>query len=446
MTIPIEEDFQSAYAVYDRNHATLRDDLLGRLSQRPAISRRLRLLPAAAVAALIVGMGIAGFWTMRPAPAFGLDGLRERLQALRSLHLKGAVFQRTQTQFGVATIRFPVERYYERPSRYFGVGYGFSSNGNDNLVQVTRTYTVNDGRRSLLVLDDQNKAILSTHVDPLETELMIENALQVNEAHQLVRGNPDEFEHVGSERVDGKQCDIYQSKNVGARHFETRIWIDRSSGLPVRIVATTRDSNGEAEPAFEYSEIRANVDPPAELFTFEVPPGYEVSELKDSSKSRKIHPTGSCEGGNHGAAVWQGLNIDDRAVLVCWSQWLKNKDLKTFFHDPPRLMVHGLPDRPCTEQVLYETVSGDYRWRWSLVRPDDDEPIGKNPLLIKYRYPKEELSLEVQPLVFSEPRLAEIVEKAQRRSLEASGDFSQVKSLAQLRAVIAKRPSATSGD
>ena len=124
---------------------------------------------------------------------------------------------------------------------------------------------------------------------------------------------------------------------------------------------------------------------------------------------------------------------------LCWSQWFKDKDKQIFFHDAPRLVLEGSPDRLCTEQILYETISGDIRWRWSLVVPDDNKPLGKKSLAIKFHHPKASISLSVQPLVFSEPRLSEMVEKVQRRSLEAGGDFSAVKSLKQLREVIAKR-------
>src|SRR5215471_14253908 len=151
MSSPADEDFRAAYAAFDQSHAAQRDAMLAQLAVAPVATsaahhRRLHPLVAAMAAVLVIGFGIAGFEAVRPTPAYGLDGLRERLQSLRSLYLKGAVFGRTKTQFGVATIRFPVERYYERPSRYFHVGYGFSSNGNDNLTHVTRTYSANDGK------------------------------------------------------------------------------------------------------------------------------------------------------------------------------------------------------------------------------------------------------------------------------------------------------------
>src|SRR5215212_11816990 len=164
MNTPTEDKFRDAYTIYDRNHDKQREAMLAALPQPAPITRHVSLRSAAAAlaAGLVVALGIAGFVAIRPMPAYGLDGLRERLQSINSWHIKGYIFQRTTTQFGVATIRFPTERYYQRPSRSFHTAYGFSSQGNDNLVKVTRSYSVNDGHQNLLVLHDQKKAILTS--------------------------------------------------------------------------------------------------------------------------------------------------------------------------------------------------------------------------------------------------------------------------------------------
>ena len=84
--------------------------------------------------------------------------------------------------------------------------------------------------------------------------------------------------------MDGNWCDIYQSKPIGDLGFWRRIWIDPSKELPVRVMGFRRGSNGEDEPDYEDTEIHANVDPPPELFSFEVPDGYEVTEVKEVPK------------------------------------------------------------------------------------------------------------------------------------------------------------------
>jgi hypothetical protein len=448
MNSPTDDDFRIAYSAFGRNHAVQREVMLGRMAERaPTKSRQfLRPVLAAAIAALLIsGLGIAGFEALRPTSAYGLDGLLERLQSLHSLHVKGTVFQRTKTPFGIATLRFPVERYYQRPSCYFSVGYGFSLNGNDDLRQVTKTYSANDGKRSLTVLEDQKKAILSSKVDPLETELYVENALQTTEVEALISRHPQDFERIGTERINGTWCDIHQSKPV--QGFWQRVWIDPTSGLPVKVVGMSRNANGEAEPTYEFTEIRANVDPPPELFTFAAPAGYELLEIKDAPTTRMVQPTCSGSAGRRSAAEWVGLKIDDQTVLLCWSQWLQEKELKSWFHDPPRIVLQGAAERTCGAETLYETMSGDIRWRWSLVFPSDKKPIGTDALTIKFSDKKEgSVALSLQPLVFSETRLAEMVEKVQRRSLEAGGYFDPIKSLEQLRELAAKIRSSSERD
>ena len=138
-----EKSFRDVYAIYDRNHAEQREALMAALSQvelaNPRQKRRRLLATLSALAAmLVVACGIAALMMTHATPAYGVEDLRARLRVLHSLYVKGWLYQRTKTEFGVATVRFPVERYYERPTIYYSVGYGFSMQGNDELRRVTK--------------------------------------------------------------------------------------------------------------------------------------------------------------------------------------------------------------------------------------------------------------------------------------------------------------------
>lgn len=286
MNAPTEEMFRDVYVAFDREHAARREDLLAALPLAVPVpaKRRGRLLTAftAVAAVLVVGLGIAGLEMFRPTPAYGLDGLRERLQALHSLYVKGWIYQRMQTEFGTATVRFPVERYYERPAKYYTVSYGFSLGANsDHLNRVSRVTVANDGSRNLLLSADTKEAALGPGGDSLDAELRVENGLQVDEAQQLLNGVPKDFERVGAERLDGVMRDIYESKPMAHDHFLRRVWVDPRNGLPVRVVGMHRTSAGEDVLAYEYTVIRANSEPPAELFSFHVPDGYKLTEVKE---------------------------------------------------------------------------------------------------------------------------------------------------------------------
>ncbi len=269
-----EQSFRDAYAIYDRNHAELRETLMAALSQvelaNPTQRRRRLLATLSALAAmLVVACGIAALMVTHATPAYGVEDLRARLRVLHSLYVKGWLYQRTKTEFGVATLRFPVERYYERPTTYYGVSYGFSLKGNDDLQQVTKATIANDGKRSWMILDSEKQAISTASYDTLQAELRVENGLQASEAQQLLNGLPGNFARIGSERIGEVNCDIYESKPEADGHMLRRVWVDPSSGLPMRILGIERSKDGDEQPVYEYTEIKADMKPPAGLFSFQ---------------------------------------------------------------------------------------------------------------------------------------------------------------------------------
>lgn len=126
-------------------------------------------------------------------------------------------------------------------------------------------------------------------------------------------------------------------------------------------------------------------------------------------------------------------------MLLCWSQWNDEKEQKAWFHDEPQIVLQAGKDRDCTEHRLYETTSGGLRWRWSLVTPNDKKPVGSESLAVKFSDPKDgSVTLSIMPLAFAEDRLADMVDRVQRRSLEEGGDFSELKPLVKLREALQK--------
>ena len=300
MNTPTEDKFRNAYAVYDRKHAEQRDAMLAALSQVPT-ARHMRLRPVAAAlaAVFLVALGIVGFMSIRPTPASASTACANDCKHYAACMSKDFIYQRTMTPFGVATVRFPTERYYGRPSRSFHTSYGFSSQGNDNLVKVTRAYAVCDGQRSLLVRHDEKKAVLTTALDPLETELSIESVLQVSETGQLVSGHPEDFERVGTERVEGNWCDIYQSKPLGDFGFWRRIWVDPSKetagssyGIPSRIRRPGRATTTRTQRFIPMSTRHRS------CFPLRCPRVMRSSKLNDAPKVRPYSGRQQLAGGD----------------------------------------------------------------------------------------------------------------------------------------------------
>ncbi len=429
MNLPTEELLNDAYAAFGRVHDARKQEFMAMINQRAAASkirsrpksrRQIVSLVAALAAAVLVAVGIGSL--MRPAPAYGLEGLPERIRQLRSLYVKGWLYQKTKTEFGVATVRFPVERYYERPGKFYSVHYGFSLAGNDDLKQVTKITAANDGERASVIADHQKMAIVGPAGDSLDAELMVETGLQITELATLLGGMPKDFVRVGSERIEQRDCDIYESRKRGDENGWRRVWIDRRTGLPARVVGVMKGASGEAEPLYEYNEIRADEAPPADLFTVKVPEGFKLNEVKGEVKPAGIGSYSSGSAGDKHAAAWVGLKIDEQCVLLCWSQWTEAKGERKWFQDDARLMFEGESERQCTEQKLYETMSGDLRWRWSIVRAKDGKPVGSDTLGIELKEKQGgTMRLGVQPLVFDEQRLAELIVRVQRRSAGVAG-------------------------
>lgn len=440
MSAPSDDRFREVYGKFKRNHQERRAAMLAGLPPRPPARKanRSRLPYAAGVAAMFLGLGITLFMSIRPTPAYGLDGLRERLLAMRSIYIKGWLLQRDKTKFGVATLRFPIERYFGRPSRYYSDSYGFTIGNQDELAHVTSFSEANDGERDLTISHNEKNGVLS-RTDPLEAELRFQDTLQQTELDRIMSGLPQDYELVGSERLRNVWCDVYQSKahdrdTFGARQ---RISINRTSGLPERVVLMSRGTSGEEEVVCEYTEIRYNVDPPANLFSFEVPKGYTVTEANEAPNSRYIEPIGNRIEGDIEGVHWVALRIDDSVVLLCWSEWTQKEGKQIWFNDKLRFVLRGAVERECTEHKLYETTSGEFRWRWSLIVPNDLKPVGFEILAVKSPDSKQGPNeMSVRPLVFSHSELGQMVERVQRRALEQRGQFDAVRSLDDLRKVI----------
>ncbi len=431
--------FRASYEGYATNHDRLRAELLAKLPAKlqrssQSAARGWRLISAGATLAvilLVIG-GIASLSTLRPQQAYGLADVRQRLQAVQSLYVKGWIYERTQTKFGTATVRFPVQHYYKRPSTCYMVSYGFSSGGNDDLKKVTKITMANDDKRSMVLVEPEKKAIVGPTTDLLQAELMVENGLQVSEIMLLLGSLPEGFEQVGRERVRGQECDIYESKKGKGAPFWRRVWLDPRIGVPARVVVLSGEAGEEPQVEQEYDVIQANVEPPPDLFTFETPEGFDRVEVTEALPVRSIGNFSSGSSGNRSVSLWVAIKLSDKAVLMCWSQSTDTKESQGWFKDMPRIVLEGKSERECKERTLYETMSGSLRWRWSIITPKDEKPVGADSLTLSFSSSGDNMSMGGQPLVFLGRRLPEMVERVQQRSLEESGELKKALSLEQL--------------
>jgi outer membrane lipoprotein-sorting protein len=408
------------------------------LPRRRSLPRRV----AVAAALMLVAGAVALFGLRGPERVYGLEGLKDRLLALRSLHIMGGVYQQTTTEFGKATLRFPTETFHERPDRQYHRHYGFSSNADDKLVNVTRSTVVGDRSRMMFVDHDGKRAVIAP-TDELNAELAVEQMLQQSLIEKLGQGAPEDYRQVGSERIGQVPCDVYEyAEPAGAPiRFRTKLWLNPADGMPVKLAGyVIKEDEAEDELFFEWSEIALNVEPPAEMFSFDVPAGYEKIEPPAGTPAPPLPAMTSGAGvGDFYFSAWVGLNIDDRAVLVCWTGRTGQGDEAKWFDKTPDFTLVADKRRSCDETTLWTGKVGGDHWRWSLIVPKDGEPVGDASLDIRRQEKGDAASLDTLPLAFPEQRLATLVEEVQRRTLPAGAAEPEIWTLPELRAKLAAR-------
>lgn len=450
MTVPVDADFRRAYEVFARGHQRQRAALVAKLAEADAKPqaasrpwRRTMTMRAALAAVLVLVAGTVALFGLRgPERVYGVEGLKERLLAIRSIHIKGWLYQQTKTEFGMATVRFPTETFHERPYRQYHMSYGFSTGGDEALERVTRSAIVGDRSRLMFVDHDGKRAIISP-TDELNAELAVEQMLQMSLIEKLGQGAPADYQQVGVERIDNVPCDVYEyveSADSPIR-FRLKLWLNPTNGMPVKVAGYVIEDDSDM-PFWEWTEIALNVQPPADMFSFSVPKEYERIEPPAGTPAPPLSAMMSgATSGDFYFSAWVGLNIDDRAVLVCWTGRSGEGDEAKWFDKTPEFDLAAMDGgpQPCDEIALWTGEVGDDRWRWSLIMPRDGAAIGNAFLNMTRTEERSSASLGTLPLAFPEQRLTKLVEEVQRRTLPADAAESEIWTLPELRAKLAAR-------
>jgi hypothetical protein len=115
-----ENDYAKAHALFNRGHAEQRARLQTALSQiGPQCPQRTwwrnASLPLRLTAAgLMIAATVALLSLSQGERAYGLEGLKERLRTIRSLHLKGWLYHYTNSDSGKVPLAFPFYLFFER--------------------------------------------------------------------------------------------------------------------------------------------------------------------------------------------------------------------------------------------------------------------------------------------------------------------------------------------
>jgi hypothetical protein len=430
--IPSEDEIRQAYAALDVDHDRLRDELLSKLPDRlvtpraPSPLHRRRWL-AIAVSACVVAPLIAWFAHVgfSPHPAYALEGVHERLLKIHSLHVKGWSYQVVpdkESDDGEKTIKLPLEWYAERPSRSWHTFFGISSDAAG--VRVQTSHVAADGARSMVARDSE-KLFMIGETDPLATEVGVEWLLQNVWTRQLVNGPTTAYTLVGRERVDGREMLKYERLDEHS-HGRTRqvVWLNPTTGLPIRGAAFDIDKTGKERPASLYEQIEIDVPPAPHMFSQEPPEGYEVVTAGKGDAAHDYDPfgMGSGSGSNKhrrdSTAIRHSFAVGNLAILVCWqhhAERIKPEDEEPGSIVPTVESVGTGTERKWELHPLIEqTVQGKV-WHWSLVIPRDRRPLdATDSVQLIFSPPNgSKSSFHAFPLRFPDDKLAKILARMQ---------------------------------
>lgn len=463
MTQPSSEDLlRPYYESFEGKHTRLQSELLALLPEKGLSEKvvitsdhvndrkptRLTFQRLAIAALLFVSVGLSMLHQWGPSqPVYGMEHLAEQLLTIRSLHIKGWWYKTITTEEGEEKVeKYPVELYAQRPN-YIGYrAYGFTDPGGGKPTRVDSSYTASDGKQLIGVSHNNKTAIITAMPsDPFYVELFVESQIQASAVNQFLQGPPEEYRKMRSEKIDDVLCDLYvfdsrrpqlasQYQASSSRHL---VWLNPQTGIPVKV--ESYDINKEGDKELTRSEIiHVNVAPPSSLFSFRAPDGYKETRVdrEDSAdltmKGIKLFPIGSGGSDTTWLATWHSFNINNRAALVCWSQNDIDQGEKQWFARQPKFELYqGDLTQSCREQTLATNKVGDTRWRWSLIFPEDKEPIGEALLRFSIRDKRTKTHQELKPLRFPRERLKEIIAEAQRRTLP-DGEQSELFTLEQI--------------
>lgn len=418
------------------------------IRQRQAARRRSRvprwLLPSMlSLSAAVVVVACCLTLGSRATPAFGMDELVSAISKVKSMHVKGKVLH----VLGPGkTVESPIEYFVERPCRAWIQMSGISDGKPPQII-----YHAHDGKLSKYV-DPKKRTFGIKDDNPLLAELAVEGMFQQMLFAELRGGRPSQFHKVGEEEINGRLCDRYEGVQLGAetqpgsekfRYDQSVVWLDPASGLPVRLASSSFDGSDPLLSIVE--DIEFNLAARPEMFDFEPPEGYRVADARG-----KQEPLGfSSSSGNGDECTGTGppaLNIDDRAVLICWAAYDVSQKpyLETELEGPPGRIIEPGKFRAESGLIKYHLVvvrtdtAKDFHWRWSLLVPvDPDQRIGDDSPTLRMNAVRGGYSdMGFSGLRFPRERLERLVVEVQRLTLPPDAPADAAFTLAQLEKLI----------
>jgi hypothetical protein len=394
-----------------------------------------------------IAAGVAVWLAVTAGPAakvYGIQDFEQRLQTARSYHLKGWHYCETRKPGEqTRTEKVPTEAYVSWPCTYYHTWIG------DNSGVIGTGYRAEDGDRYIWV-DHLRKKCSTGRNYPFATELFVVDALE-QMPRTLMREGRAAYRKTGSERIDGVDTDVYEAllPDLPKEQIRDVVWLNPATGVPLRMASYVQEKDCPERLFLEYYLVEVDVPPPTGLLAFDPPAGYEVAREDRGPDSAGMHSSTHC-GDDHHYFRFE-YNINDQAVLICWG-WNNTATTPAVEPDPAnppgqdsRLTLTGAAgDRKFRLVTLRTDPGKEFQWRWSLLIPEDGQPIGKNPPCLIFKSKHGTGTHATSPWQkLSRQTLADFVVRSQRLTLPPDAPAEAALTLEQIEAKIAELTSPT---
>ncbi len=378
-----------------------------------AVHRRRKWRIAVAAAAAIAGAGLATglivAWLGYGAqPAYAITDLPWRVTRLPSMYAAGAAYGDSEAQWDQPV---PVIVWVERPYSYWYSTEHF---------QKREGYRWSNGRRYQVVNHDRRECTTGAE-DELFARMRSASLLQHRVVPALSGDASQQYQVLRSELINGVHIDVMeQVKEWGNLLSRRLIWYDAVIGLPLKTQVFRSRKPNPPHLIMEYDDIGLN--PPPEIrrrIGMSPPPGYQI--IHRDRDPRDYRAASGLHMGLRGVLRFV-FNVDNRAILVCWTYYHVDRPGEADLGTQPSLAVTRQQDSSADwtdgPQRIRDDFDDGVPWYWSILIPkDEDALIGTGFYLFALHLGEYRTGFGIRPLRFAPDELDELVELCQRRTL-----------------------------
>jgi hypothetical protein len=258
-------------------------------------------------------------------------------------------------------------------------------------VKVYVSEVVRDGPSWMRIDHGDRKSVTYLHVSEYQQKLGVRQISKLISGQLF--GDITQLSNsivVGTERIDGVACDIWQSDD--ARGGRWRQWLSADTGRLARAQFLRKVDSGQWKVATDYSLIEYNVEPPEGTFSFEPPEGYTASNSPQTAYSMELGNRGgwSDEHWHYGCGPKVAFALADGSIVLGWQSYDPKDEEEqilpfagvTFGGPLPKLPVEFYALKPAdglsaplyTGYHLAFTRKQGRSVEWSLYVPDGTPP------------------------------------------------------------------------